>query len=86
LVHNYPGANQDEAWEAFLLDLEALPAEFKAIGINDNIFIDGYERARNLAVVCDAEQIICAMCDKATNTFNYISGGNRVAGDQGQDH
>ena len=46
LVHNYPGANQDEAWEAFLLDLEALPAEFKAIGINDYIFIDGYERAR----------------------------------------
>lgn len=46
LVHNYPGANQDEAWEAFLLDLEALPAEFKVIGINDYIFIDGYERAR----------------------------------------
>ena len=29
----------------------------------------------NLAVVCDAEQIICATCDKATNTFSYISGG-----------
>jgi predicted ATPase len=29
----------------------------------------------NLAVVCDAEQIICATCDKATNTFKYISGG-----------
>ncbi|MCW8208426.1 ABC transporter [Verminephrobacter aporrectodeae subsp. tuberculatae] len=28
----------------------------------------------NLAVVCDAEQIICATCDKTTNTFNYISG------------
>ena len=46
LVHNYPGANPDEAWEAFLTDLESLPAEFKAIGINDYIFIDGYERAR----------------------------------------
>ena len=46
LVHNYPGASQDEAWEAFLTDLEALPPEFKAIGINDYIFIDGYERAR----------------------------------------
>lgn len=46
LVHNYPGASPDEAWEAFLKDLEALPAEFKAIGINDYIFIDGYERAR----------------------------------------
>ena len=29
----------------------------------------------NLAVVCDAEQIICATCDKATNTFSYVSGG-----------
>jgi predicted ATPase len=29
----------------------------------------------NLAVVCDAEQIIFATCDKATNTFTYISGG-----------
>ena len=29
----------------------------------------------NLAVVCDAEQIICATCDKVMNTFNYISGG-----------
>ncbi|MDZ4283916.1 MAG: ABC transporter [Hydrogenophaga sp.] len=45
VVHNYPG-NEDEAWEAFLADLEALPPEFKAIGINDYIFIDGYARAR----------------------------------------
>jgi hypothetical protein len=29
----------------------------------------------NLAVVCDAEQIICATCDKTTNTFKYSSGG-----------
>lgn len=45
VVHNYPGA-EAEAWEAFLLDLEALPADFKVIGINDYIFIDGYERVR----------------------------------------
>jgi ABC-type lipoprotein export system ATPase subunit len=46
LVHNYPGASQDAAWEAFLKDLESLPPEFKVIGINDYIFIDGYARAR----------------------------------------
>lgn len=45
VVHNYPG-NEDEAWAAFLADLEALPPEFKAIGLNDYIFIDGYARAR----------------------------------------
>lgn len=41
--HNYPG-NQDEAWEAFLTDLENLPDDFKVIGINDYVFVDGYER------------------------------------------
>lgn len=58
VVHNYPGANQDEAWEAFLTDLEALPPEFKAIGINDYIFIDGYERARKAKLEQDRLQNI----------------------------
>lgn len=49
VVHNYPGT-EDEAWEAFLLDLEALPADFKVIGINDYIFIDGYQRARKAKI------------------------------------
>ncbi len=41
--HRYPGS-KDEQWDAFLADLEALPAEFKAIGINDYLFVEGYER------------------------------------------
>ncbi|MGC5804392.1 AAA family ATPase [Ralstonia pseudosolanacearum] len=41
--HNYPG-NPDEAWEAFLTDIEKLPDEFKVIGINDYVLVDGYER------------------------------------------
>ena len=28
----------------------------------------------NLAVMCDAEQIICAACDKANKRFTYTSG------------
>jgi ABC-type lipoprotein export system ATPase subunit len=43
LVHNYPG-EKEAAWEAFLADLEALPAEFKVLGINDYLFVEGYER------------------------------------------
>lgn len=43
IVHHYPG-DEDSAWEAFISDLEALPAEFKVIGINDYVFVDGYER------------------------------------------
>lgn len=43
VVQNF-GGNTDEAWESFLADLEKLPSEFKVIGINDYIFVDGYER------------------------------------------
>ena len=43
LVQNY-GGNTDEAWAQFLRDLEGLPEEFKVIGINDYIFLEGYER------------------------------------------
>jgi predicted ATPase len=43
IVQNY-GGNTDEAWESFIADLEHLSPEFKVIGINDYIFVDGYER------------------------------------------
>jgi predicted metal-dependent phosphoesterase TrpH len=36
--------SDDRAWERFLADLEALPASFAVIGINDYLFIDGYRR------------------------------------------
>lgn len=40
---NYGGDNQ-AAWDAFFEDLERLPPEFKVLGINDYIFIDGYRK------------------------------------------
>lgn len=40
----YGDAKQDEVWEKFISDLESLPSEFKIIGINDYLTIDGYER------------------------------------------
>ncbi|UFW45395.1 MULTISPECIES: TrlF family AAA-like ATPase [Bradyrhizobium] len=40
---NYPGSGE-EAWEAFLADIESLAEEFKVIGINDYVLVDGYER------------------------------------------
>jgi len=42
MVQNY-GGDTPEAWEKFISNLENLPKEFKAIGINDYIFIDGYK-------------------------------------------
>lgn len=43
IVENY-GGNTDEAWEKYIKDLENLPEEFKVIGVNDYLFIDGYNR------------------------------------------
>ena len=31
-------------WENFIKDLESLSEEFKVLGINDYLFIDGYEK------------------------------------------
>ncbi|MGI9071245.1 MAG: TrlF family AAA-like ATPase [Bryobacteraceae bacterium] len=41
LVHQYDGV---DPWPQFLTEIESLPAEFKVIGINDYIFLDGYRR------------------------------------------
>lgn len=42
--HQYGDRNDPTVWERFLKELEALPAEFKIIGINDYLTVDGYER------------------------------------------
>jgi predicted ATPase len=44
LYHNYQVKDTDGVWERYIKDLESLPAEFKVLGINDYIFIDGYKR------------------------------------------
>jgi len=43
LIQHY-GGDTDEVWEKFILDLESLQREFKVIGINDYLFLDGYEK------------------------------------------
>lgn len=45
IIQEYGGDN-DETWERFLSELENLPPEFKVLGINDYLFIDGYRRVR----------------------------------------
>jgi ABC-type lipoprotein export system ATPase subunit len=42
IVNHYDGKNDEEKWENFISDLEKLPPEFKVLGINDYLFIDGY--------------------------------------------
>jgi len=43
LVQNY-GRGGVDPWEAFISDIEALPSEFRVIGVNDYLFLDGYRR------------------------------------------
>lgn len=43
LVQQY-GADNEENWDRFLLDLENLPSEFTVVGINDYWFLDGYRK------------------------------------------
>jgi len=43
LINDY-GGDSDAIWEKFIDDLEKLPPEFQVLGINDYLFIDGYEK------------------------------------------
>ncbi len=44
LVQHFEDTDEGTRWENFIKDLEALPEEFKVIGINDYLFIDGYKK------------------------------------------
>ena len=43
-IYQKYGEDNDEVWEKYVSDLEKLPTEFSVLGINDYLFIDGYER------------------------------------------
>lgn len=45
IIQHY-GGDTDEAWEKYITDLETLPEEFKALGINDYIYLDGYKKVK----------------------------------------
>lgn len=45
-LHQNYGGDTGETWKSFFEDLEALPKEFKVIGINDYIFLDGYKKVK----------------------------------------
>src|SRR5688500_10913553 len=43
-IHSNYGGDTPQSWEKFITDLESLPPEFKAIGINDYLFLEGYKK------------------------------------------
>ncbi|WP_090523694.1 TrlF family AAA-like ATPase [Mucilaginibacter sp. NFR10] len=44
MVQHFAAGEGEDVWETYIKDLENLPAEFKVIGINDYLFIDGYKK------------------------------------------
>lgn len=76
LVHKYSGA---DPWEAFLQGLETLPKEFKVIGINDYLFLDGYKKvleAKNNGRLANIElflPVIELRLDKFGGSNNHLS-------------
>lgn len=44
LVHHYPG---QDPWDHFLTDLSTLPPDLSVVGVNDYLFVDGFDRVRN---------------------------------------
>lgn len=44
--HNYGDSRQAATWAKFFEDLENLPSEFKVIGINDYLTLEGYKKVK----------------------------------------
>jgi hypothetical protein len=76
LFHNY---TDPEPWEKFIKELEQLPQEFKVIGVNDYLFLDGYKyllnqkangRLRNIDLLLP---VIELRVDKFGGTAGHLS-------------
>jgi len=46
IINGFGGPGED-IWDKYISDLENLPADFKVLGINDYLFLDGYKRLMN---------------------------------------
>ena len=44
IVHDYKTSGSVDIWEKYIDELEKLPSDIKVIGINDYLFLDGYEK------------------------------------------
>jgi ABC-type lipoprotein export system ATPase subunit/phage host-nuclease inhibitor protein Gam len=45
-IYQQYGPDNIETWEKYIKDLEGLPKEFAVLGINDYLFLDGYEKLK----------------------------------------
>ncbi|MBE2225791.1 MAG: hypothetical protein IAE93_00545 [Ignavibacteria bacterium] len=79
---HYGDSQQQEIWDKYFLDLEALPPEFKAIGINDYFSLEGYRkvlkakqngRLQNIELILPVIELRFKMFagNKKTQRINY---------------
>ena len=57
----YGDKNLDETWEKYIADLEKLPDDFKIIGINDYLTLEGYRRVLEFKRQGRLKNIICLL-------------------------
>jgi predicted ATPase len=82
IIQKY-GGDTPEIWEKFITDLENLPDDFKVIGINDYIFLDGYKevlkykqkgRLANIDLILPVVELrvdkFCSLGDEAWKKVN----------------
>ena len=79
IVHNFSVSAGTDVWEKFISDLESLPPIFKAIGINDYLFLDGYKKVLEIKATGRLKNIDLIMpvieirLDKFGGTTGHLS-------------
>lgn len=46
-IYQKYGANDTPTWDKYILELENLSSEFKVLGINDYLFLEGYKKLKS---------------------------------------
>ena len=59
--HQYGDSKDEATWEQFVAELEALPVEFKVVGINDYVTLDGYKKILDYKSQGRLKNIVCLL-------------------------
>jgi ABC-type lipoprotein export system ATPase subunit/capsule polysaccharide export protein KpsE/RkpR len=81
VVQHY-GANDEQTWDRYISELEALPADLKVLGINDYWFLEGYRRVvaakqsgrlQNLEAIFPVVELRLDMFSGATGPWRRVN-------------
>lgn len=69
IVQEY-GGDTDAAWDAFIQKIASLPSEVKALGVNDYLFCDGYEKLLSRRAEIPNIELLIPNIEFRLNTFS----------------